>query len=77
MGRRLSIFADFSYGSDQYIHVCCFFPHELKMTKCVRFVLPIENAYDEFSELGEWRHYDLANVTCNFQFYTKLCKSSL
>ena len=59
-----------------YMYVA-FFPHELKMTKCVRFVLPIENAYDEFSELGEWRHYNLANVTCNFQFYTKLCKSSL
>ena len=77
MGRRLSIFADFSYGSDQYIHVCCFFSHEIKMTKCFCFVLPIENADDEFSELGEWRHYDLANVTCIFQFYTKLCKSSL
>ena len=25
MGRRLSIFTDFSYGSDQYIHVCYFF----------------------------------------------------
>ena len=37
------------------------------MTKCFCFVLPIENADDEFSELGEWRHYDLANVTCIFQ----------
>ena len=49
-----------------YMYVA-FFPHELKMTKCFRFVLPIENAYNEFSELGEWRHYDLANVTCIFQ----------
>ena len=60
------------------IYLYVFFSHELKMTKCFCFVLPIEmNADDEFSELGEWRHFDLANVTCNFLFYTKLCKSSL
>ena len=45
------------------IYMCVtFFSHEIKMTKCFCFVLPIENADDEFSELGEWRHYDLANV---------------
>ena len=50
------------------IYMCVtFFSHEIKMTKCFCFVLPIENADDEFSELGEWRHYDLANVTCIFQ----------